>query len=73
MALNNERKKIWLLLNQSAKACLSTDAIGASLLLRVLANQIFSSGFTGLTSLHTFCVKTESMGRHGLSGERLVI
>lgn len=69
--LNNERKKNWFLNHQNAKACLSPDAIGMSLLLRALSNQFFRSEFTGLTSLHTFCVKTESMGLHGLSGERI--
>ncbi|MEP0367345.1 MAG: hypothetical protein ABJN36_17615 [Cyclobacteriaceae bacterium] len=69
--LNNERKKNWARENHCAKACLSPDLIGMSLLLRALSAKFFRSEFTGLTSLNTFCVKTESMGLHGLSGERV--
>lgn len=46
--LNNEREKNWVLEYQNAKACLSPDAIGMSLLLRALTTQFFSSGFIGL-------------------------
>ncbi len=73
--LNNERKKNWASVNHCAKACLSPDLIGMSLLLRALSAKFFRSEFIGLTSLHTFCwfgspIKTESMGLHGLSGKR---
>ena len=69
--LNTECKKNLACENQFAKACLRPDPIGVSLLLRALTAKFFRSGFTGLTSLHNFCVKTESMGLHGLSGERI--
>ena len=68
--LNNERKKNWFLNHRNAKACLSPDAIGMSLLLSALSNQFFRSVFIGraassLTSLHTFFIKEESMSAAG--------